>query len=115
MDRKARREDTNQIAVLRSKVAALQSVEASVAKAQADYERGTHLIGTQAISKEELDLRKEALLVSQARLEEARQGVHQIRVGLGLHAKPESGGDLAQVPPDLDQTFSWVREKRSSP
>jgi membrane fusion protein, multidrug efflux system len=104
----------DQIALLRSKVAALQSVEAAVAKAQADYERGTHLIGAQAISREELDLRKEALLVAQAKLEEARQGVYQIRVGLGLSAKPESGGDLAQVPPDLDQTFSSVRQAQFS-
>jgi membrane fusion protein, multidrug efflux system len=104
----------NQVALLRSKVAALQSVEASVAKAQADYERGKHLIGTRAISEEELDLRKEALLVAGAKLEEARQGVYQVRVGLGLPAKPDAGGDLAQVPPDLDQTFSSVRQAQAS-
>jgi membrane fusion protein, multidrug efflux system len=104
----------NQISLLRSKVAALRSVEASLAKAQADYERGKHLIKSQAISKEELDLRAEAFLVAQAKLEEARQSVYQVRVGLGLPAKLESGGDLSQVPPDLDQTFSSVRQAQAS-
>ena len=35
--------------------------------------------------------------------------VHQIRVGLGLPADPKNG-DLTQVPRDLDQTFSSVRQ-----
>jgi len=104
----------SQVALLRSKVAALHSQEATVAKAQADYERGTTLIVSQAISKEQLDLRKEALLIAQSRLEEARQGIYQIRTALGLPAKPEGGGDLDQVPPDLDQTFSTVREAQAS-
>jgi membrane fusion protein (multidrug efflux system) len=104
----------SQIALLRSKVAALHSQEASVARAQADYERGTQLIVTQAISKEQVDLRKEAILVAQSRLEEARQAVYQIRIGLGLPAKPAGGGDLDQVPPNLDQTFSSVREAQAS-
>jgi membrane fusion protein (multidrug efflux system) len=104
----------SKVALLRSKVAALHSQEASVAKAQADYERGTQLLVTQAISKEQVDLRKEAILVAQARLEEARQAVYQIRIGLGLPAKPEGGGDLDQVPPDLDQNFSSVRQAQAS-
>jgi membrane fusion protein (multidrug efflux system) len=104
----------SQIALLRSRVATLHSQEATVAKTQADYERGTTLIVSQAISKEQLDLRKEALLVAQSRLEEARQAVYQIRIALGLPAKPERGGELDQVPPDLDQTFSSVREAQAS-
>ena len=39
--------------------------------------------------------------------------IHQIRVSLGLSATPASGDDLAQVPADLDQTFSGVREAQS--
>ena len=103
----------SQIALLRSRVAALHSQEASVARAQADYERGTKLLGTQAISKEQVDLRKEAILVAQARLEEARQAVYQIRIGLGLPAKPDAG-ELDQVPPGLDQSFSSVRQAQAS-
>jgi membrane fusion protein (multidrug efflux system) len=36
--------------------------------------------------------------------------VYQVRSSLGLPLKPETGDDLAQVPPDLDQHFSAVRE-----
>ncbi len=104
----------DQVALLRSKVAALESQEAAVAKAQADYDRGTHLIETQAISKEELDLRKEAMLVARARVEEARQAVYEIRAGLGLPAQPTTGNDLSAVPDDLDQTASSVREAQAS-
>jgi membrane fusion protein (multidrug efflux system) len=32
---------------------------------------------------------------------------------LGLPAEPENGSDLGQVPPDLDQTFSSVRQAQS--
>ena len=36
--------------------------------------------------------------------------MYEVRVSLGLPAKPESGDDLTQVPPDLNQTFSSVRQ-----
>ena len=39
--------------------------------------------------------------------------MHQIRVYLGLEAQPSSG-DLGEVPPDLDQTFSSVREAQAA-
>ena len=39
--------------------------------------------------------------------------IHQIRVSLGLPAQPESG-DLGEVPPDLDQTFSSVLEAQAA-
>src|SRR6266852_5775692 len=104
----------NQVAILRSKVATLQSQKASLAKAEADYERGKSLVVSGALSKEEFDLRKEALLVAQARTEEALQGVYQVRVALGLPDKPEKGDDLAHVPANLDQTFSTVRQAQAS-
>jgi len=44
---------------------------------------------------------------------QALADVHQIRVSLGLPAQPESG-DLGEVPPDLDQTFSSVREAQAA-
>jgi membrane fusion protein (multidrug efflux system) len=34
-------------------------------------------------------------------------------VSLGLPAEPENGGDLGEVPSDLDQTFSAVREAQT--
>jgi membrane fusion protein, multidrug efflux system len=44
---------------------------------------------------------------------QATADVHQIRVSLGLPAQPESG-DLAEVPRDLDQTFSSVRDVQTA-
>lgn len=104
----------NQVALLHSKVATLQSQRASLAKAQADYDRAKPLVSSGAVSKEELDLRKEALEVAQSRVEEALQGVYQVRVSLGLSAKPEKGDDLTQVPDNLDQTFSTVRQAQAN-
>jgi len=62
----------DQVAQLRSKVASLQSQKATLEKAQADYDRAVPLIGTGAITKDEVDLRKEALLVAKAKTQEAR-------------------------------------------
>jgi membrane fusion protein (multidrug efflux system) len=104
----------NQIALLRARVAALQLQKASLAKTQVDYRRAKRLVETGAISKEEFDVRNEALLVDEARVEEALQGVYQIRVALGLPPKPEGTDDLAQVPADLAQTFSSVKQAQMS-
>jgi membrane fusion protein (multidrug efflux system) len=103
-----------QVALLRSRVATLNSQKASLVKVQADYDRARALIANGAISKEEFDLRNEAILVARARVEEALQGVYQVRVALGLPFKPDAGDDLAQVPADLDQTFSTVRQAQAS-
>jgi membrane fusion protein, multidrug efflux system len=108
-------EDVNdQIAVLRSKVATLDSKKAELTKAQADYDRAVPLVKTGAVSKEDLDARVEALAVAQAQVQEALQEVYEVRVSLGLPPQPASGDDLAQVPPDLDQTFSTVRQAQAS-
>jgi membrane fusion protein, multidrug efflux system len=40
----------------------------------------------------------------------SRDNIHQIRVSLRLPAEPDNGADLGLVPPDLDQTFSSVRQ-----
>jgi membrane fusion protein (multidrug efflux system) len=50
---------------------------------------------------------------SQAEVAQATAAVHQIRVSLGLPAQPKSG-DLSEVPPDLDQTFSSVRDAQTA-
>ena len=104
----------NQEALLRSKVATLASQRATLDKAQADYTRAVPLVDSGAVTKEELDRRKESLLIAQSEVEEALEGVYQIRVGLGLPPKPASGDDLAEVPPDLNQTFSSVRQAQAS-
>src|SRR5262249_37763868 len=104
----------NQIALLRSRAATLQLQKASLAKAQADYDRAKRLVNTGALSREEFDLRNEAFLVAQSRVEEALQGVYQVRVALGLSPKPEGSDDLTHVPADLDQTFSSVKQAQAS-
>lgn len=104
----------NQVALLHSKVATLESRKASLVKARADYERAEPLVKSGAVSQEQLDLRKETMLVAQAQVDEALQDVYQVRVGLGLPPKPETGEDLTQVPPDLDQTFSTVRQAQAA-
>jgi membrane fusion protein (multidrug efflux system) len=104
----------NQVAILRARVATLHLQKVSLVKAQDDYDRAERLVKTRAIAKEEYDLRKEAFLVAQARVEEALQGVYQVRVGLGLPPKTEKGDDLSEVPDNLDQTFSSVRQAQAS-
>lgn len=103
----------NQIALLRSKVATLASQTAAMARAQIDYDRALPLVTAGAIAQEEVDHRKQTLLGAQAQVEAALQEVHQIRAGLGLAPVPD-GADLAQVPADLDQTFSAVRQAQAS-
>src|SRR5262249_41900758 len=104
----------NQVALLRSKVAFLNSRKATMAKAQADYDRAAPLFQSKNVSPEEFDQRTQALSVAKAQVEEALQGVYQVRVALGLPPKPEKGDDLTQVPDDLDQNFSTVRQAQNS-
>jgi membrane fusion protein, multidrug efflux system len=104
----------NQVALLRSRVATWKSQQASLAKAQADFERAKPLVMTGGISKEEYDLRKEAVAVAQARVDEALQGIYQVRVGLGLPLRPERGDDLTEKPDNLDERFSSVRQAQAS-
>jgi membrane fusion protein, multidrug efflux system len=101
----------NQIALLRANVAALETKKANLTRAKADYDRATELQKTSgAIAPQEVDQRREAFSVAQAQVVQAQEAVYQIRVGLGLSAKPEKGEDLTQVPPELDQNYSTVRQ-----
>jgi membrane fusion protein (multidrug efflux system) len=104
----------NQIALLHSRVATLDSARATLVKAKADYDRGVPLVKQGALSKEDFDARTAALAVAQAEVDEALQGVYQVRVELGLTPEPPAGKGLADVPPDLDQTFSTVRQAQGS-
>ena len=103
----------NQVAQLRSKVAALNRAKATLTLAQAEYERSNRLFQSKVTSQEELDQRREALAVAQAEVNQALEDISQIRVALGLPAQPPNGQDFSQVPPDLDQTFSSVRQAQA--
>ncbi len=103
----------NQIALLQSKVAGLDKSEASRKLAEAEFERAKQLVAKEFTSREEYDQRQATLSVTNAEVTQALDNIHQIRVSLGLPPEPENGGDLGQVPPDLDQTFSAVRQAQA--
>ena len=98
-------EVNDKIATLKLRNATLDAKKASLTKAQSDYNRVKPLVGTGAVTQQEMDAYTETLLVAEAEVQETLQGVYQIRVSLGLPAQPETGGDLTEVPEDLDQTF----------
>jgi membrane fusion protein (multidrug efflux system) len=100
----------NQIANLRATVATLNSRKATLQLAQANLKRGEELAPSGGISKEDLDQRRQTVKVDEAAVDQALQQVYAIRVGLGLPAQLSPGHDLGEVPPDLDQTFSAVRQ-----
>jgi membrane fusion protein, multidrug efflux system len=104
----------NQIALLHSKVAALDKSKASRKLAEAEFERAKQLVAKAYTSHEEYDRREATLSVTRAEVIQAIDDIHQIRVSLGLPAEPENGGDLGLVPPDLDQTFSSVPRHRQT-
>jgi membrane fusion protein, multidrug efflux system len=100
----------NQIANLHAAVATLNSRKATLKLAQANLMRGEKLVPSGALSEQDLDILRESFTVSQSGVEQALQTVYACRVSLGLPAKPPSGQELDQVPPDLDQNFSAVRQ-----
>jgi membrane fusion protein, multidrug efflux system len=103
----------NRVALLRARVAALDKTKATLKLAQVEFARAEKLLPSADISREEYDRRQAALSVAQAEVTQAMADVYQIRVSLGLAAQPESG-DLAEVPPHLDQTFSSVLEAQAA-
>ena len=103
----------NRVASLHSRVAALDKSKATLKLAQVEFDRAAQLLPQSNVSREQYDQRQAALSVAQAELIQAQADVHQIRVSLGLPAQPESG-DLNEVPPDLDQTFSSVRQTQAA-
>jgi membrane fusion protein (multidrug efflux system) len=103
----------NQIANLRAAVATLSSKRATLELAKANLKRGEELKSSGGISKEDLDQRRQAVKVDQAAVDQALQQVYAIRVGLGLPDQPPDGKDLTDVPPNLDQNFSSVRQALS--
>jgi membrane fusion protein (multidrug efflux system) len=99
----------NQVALLQARVATLRSREASRDRARADLIRAQALLDRHAISREEFDQRREAERVADALSHEALEEVFETRVFLGLPPRPEKG-ELTDVPPDLNQNFSAVRQ-----
>lgn len=100
----------NQVAVLRARVATLDQSKATQALATSEFERAQKLLATKVMSSEEFDQKREALDVAKAQVQQAMESVYQQRAALGLPREPEPGKGFTDVPPDLDQTFSTVRQ-----
>ena len=103
----------NRVALLSARVAALDKSKATLKFAQLEFDRAKQLLPSGTITQQEYDRRQAALSVGQADVTQALADIHQSRVSLGLVAQPESG-DLGEVPADIDQTFSSVREAQAA-
>lgn len=98
----------SEIALLHARVADVDKSKAALALAQVEFDRARALVARADVPHEVYDQRQAALTTARAELARALAEVYQIRVSLGLPAQPDGGGDLGQVPPDLDETFSSV-------
>lgn len=103
----------NQVALLRARAATLDQAKATLSLAQTEFDRAKKLRETKVTSPEEFDQKREALDRAVAQVRQATESVYQQRAALGLPREPEAGKSLTDVPPDLDQTFSAVREAAS--
>jgi membrane fusion protein, multidrug efflux system len=99
----------DKVALLRAKVAALRSKEATFDRARADLLRARALISRNAMAREEYDKYVEAERTAAAAAKQALEEVHEARVALGLAPHPKEG-ELTDVPADINQTFSGVRQ-----
>jgi membrane fusion protein (multidrug efflux system) len=100
----------SQVANLHAAVATLNSNQAKLQLSEANLKRGEGLSSSGGISKEDLDVRRQAVKVDRAAVDQALEQIYAIRVGLGLPAHPPEGKDLVDVPPKLEQNFSSVRQ-----
>jgi membrane fusion protein (multidrug efflux system) len=100
----------NQVALLRARAATLDQSKAALTLAETEFERARKLAATKVVSAEELDQKREVLDVARAQMQQSLESVYQARAALGLPARPAEGQGLTEVPADLDQTFSTVRQ-----
>jgi membrane fusion protein (multidrug efflux system) len=103
----------NQIALIAARVATWEQEKATLVLAQQEFDRAARLLSTRVVSQEEYDERREALDVAKAQVTQALENIYQARVALGLPAEPPEGQKLSDVPSDLDQTFSSVRQTQA--
>ena len=103
----------NQIALLHARIADLDKSKATLKLAQAEFDRARQLVATNVVTREEFDRREAALSVARAEVTQALDNVNQVRVSLGLPAQAADGKGLAEVPPDLDETFSSILQAQA--
>jgi membrane fusion protein (multidrug efflux system) len=104
----------SQVALLHARIADINKSKAALVLAQLEFDRARVLVPRGDTPREVLDQRQAELTTAGAELTQALAQVYQIRVSLGLPAQPDGGGDLGQVPPDLDETFSSVLEAQAA-
>ncbi len=104
----------SQVALLHSRVAAINKSKAALVLARLEFDRAKQLVPRGDTPQEVYDQRQAALTTAGAELVQALAEVYQTRVSLGLPAQPDGGGDLGQVPPDLDETFSAVLQAQAA-
>jgi membrane fusion protein (multidrug efflux system) len=104
----------SEVALLHAKVAAINKSKAALVLAQVQFDRAKELVPRGDTPREVYDQRQAELTTAGAELVQALAEVYQVRVSLGLPAQPDGGGDLGQVPPDLDETFSSVLEAQAA-
>jgi membrane fusion protein, multidrug efflux system len=100
----------NQISTIHARVATWEQAKATLVLATAEFERAQRLFNSKVVSPEEYDQKREALDVATAQVKQSLQDVYEARVALGLPPEPTDGTTLSDVPANLDQTFSSVRE-----
>jgi membrane fusion protein, multidrug efflux system len=103
----------SQVALLHERVAAVDKSKAALALAQVDFDRAKQLVARDDVPRAEYDRRQAQLTTAGAELAQSLAAVHQTRVTLGLPGQPEGGGDLGQVPPGLDETYSSVLQAQA--
>ena len=104
----------SQVALLHSRVAAINKSKAALTLAQLQFDRARELVPRGDTPREVYDQRQAELTTAGAQLVQTLAEVYQIRVSLGLPAEPDGGGDLGQVPADLDETFSSVLQAQAA-
>jgi membrane fusion protein, multidrug efflux system len=103
----------DQVALLRAKVADVDKSKAELTLAQLDFDRAAKLVVTNDVPREVYDRRQAALLAARADVVASLADVRQIRASLGLPEQSDEG-NLGQVPPNLDQTFSSVLQAQAA-
>ena len=104
----------SQVALLHARVADINKSKAALTLAQLQFDRARELVPRGDTPQQVLDERQAQLTTAGAELVQSLAEVYQIRVSLGLPAQPAGGGDLDQVPADLDETFSSVLEAQAA-
>ena len=99
----------DKVAKLRASIATYESFLAQLTLDKNNLDRGNKLVGSGAISEEEIEQRRQSVQVAQAQVEESLQEIYANRVSLGLPAAPPQDKPLDDAPDNINETFASVR------